>query len=566
MTFKKNLHWFLYPLFLLSCARQTAPTGGPKDTIPPHLIKAIPPKGQTNFRDNKLELLFDEAIAVNNPKEQIIITPDINKEYDATAKKNRVIVSLKKKLKDSTTYSFNFRDAVQDITEKNSAVNLKIAVSTGTYIDSLVIAGRAVDPVTNKELKDITIALYQSDTFNIFKHKPVYFTKSDQKGNYTLENLKPGYYKIYAIDDKNRNLVADSKSELYGFLSDSIYLTKNLKGTSIPLIKLDSRTLKLTNSRPYNTYYNIKLSKSLTRYKLTAPGEIIISSFGDDPANIKVYNTFNTKDSVAVKLHGLDSIANTIDTTLYIKFSERQVKPEAFNSKSDGFRVIINKGTIHGRILFNKPLLDIRYDSILYRVDTLNTITFSRENFQWDSLHNTLTIHKAFDKKIFVKPEQSKEQKAQQAKRKATPDIKSQAKKNINNELYFGKGAFVSIELDSTKQSSEQLKPLALEETGIIFTEIKTNQPNYIVQLLDKSFKIVQSSSNNQKSAFEDLSPGEYQIRLIIDINNDGKWTPGNFYKKEEPEPIRFYRNEKGNPFINLKANWEVGPLLITYP
>ena len=406
MKLKKSLHWLIFPLFILSCARQTSPTGGPKDTIPPILIRSFPVKEQTNFKDNTIELLFDEAVAVNNPKEQIIITPDINKEYDIVARKNKVSVTLKTKLKDSTTYSFNFRDAVQDITEKNPAVNLKLALSTGSYIDSLSIEGTTIDPLKSKEYKDVTIALYQSDTFNILKHKPSYLTKSDEKGKYRLENLKPGIYHVYGIDDKNRNLIVDSKTESYGFLVDSINLTTNARSVDIPLIKLDARALKLTNSRPYNTYFNIKTSKNLKQFRLTSAGEIVMSSFGEDQSNIKVYNTFDTKDSVAIKLHALDSVNNSIDTTIYAKFNDREVKPEAFTIKSEGFKVLVNKGTIKGKIQFNKPLLDIHFDSIIYRIDSMKAITFSRENISWDSLHNRLTLEKTFDKGMLAKPKE----------------------------------------------------------------------------------------------------------------------------------------------------------------
>jgi uncharacterized protein (DUF2141 family) len=564
MKLRKSLHWLIFSLFILSCARQTSPTGGPKDTIPPILLRSFPVKEQTNFKDNTIELLFDEAVAVNNPKEQIIITPDINKEYDIIAHKNKVSLTLKTKLKDSTTYSFNFRDAVQDITEKNPAANLKLALSTGSYIDSLSIEGITIDPIKDKEYKDVTIALYQSDTFNILKHKPVYLTKSNDKGRYRLENLKPGIYHLYAIDDKNRNLIVDSKSESYGFLIDSINLTKNIKSIAIPLIKLDARPLKLTNSRPYNTYFNIKTSKNLKYYKLSSTGEIVMASFADDQSNIKVYNTFDTKDSVAIKLHALDSVNNSLDTTIYAKFNEREVKAEAFTVKSEGFRVIANKGTIKGKIQFNKPLLDIRFDSIVYRIDSTNAITFSRENIIWDSLHNKLTIEKAFDKNLLAKP---KETEAKiNTPTKTTDQTKKTPKKVINHQLLFGTGAFISIELDSSKHSEEQLKPLALEETGIIFVNIQTTEPNFIVELLDKNFNVVASQKNNRKPQFEDLTPSEYQIRLIIDRDNDGKWSPGNYLKQQEPEHIRFYRTEKGNPLINLKANWEVGPLLIKYP
>lgn len=565
MKLKKSLHWLIFPLFILSCARQTSPTGGPKDTIPPILIRSFPVKEQTNFKDNTIELLFDEAVAVNNPKEQIIITPDINKEYDIVARKNKVSVTLKTKLKDSTTYSFNFRDAVQDITEKNPAVNLKLALSTGSYIDSLSIEGTTIDPLKSREYKDVTIALYESDTFNILKHKPSYLTKSDEKGKYRIENLKPGIYHVYGVDDKNRNLIVDSKTESYGFLVDSINLTKNARSIDIPLIKLDARALKLTNSRPYNTYFNIKTSKNLKQFRLTSAGEIVMSSFGDDQSNIKVYNTFDTKDSVAIKLHALDSVNNSIDTTIYAKFNDREVKPEAFTIKSEGFKVLVNKGTIKGKIQFNKPLLDIHFDSIIYRIDSIKTIAFSGENISWDSLHNRLTLEKTFDKGMLAKPKEP-ETTPTTPVQKSAPQNKTSPKKVINHQLLFGAAAFISIELDSSKHSEEQLKPIVLEETGIIFIDIQTTEPNFIVELLDKNFNVISSQKNIRKPQFEDLSPSEYQIRLIIDKDNDGKWSPGNYILKQEPEPIRFYRNEKANPVINLKANWEVGPLLIKYP
>ncbi len=89
MKLHKQLHWVLYIFFLLgSCARQTSPTGGPKDTIPPKLISSIPTREQKNYKSQQVELNFDEWIALNNPKDKIIIVPDVNKKYEVSAKKN----------------------------------------------------------------------------------------------------------------------------------------------------------------------------------------------------------------------------------------------------------------------------------------------------------------------------------------------------------------------------------------------------------------------------------------------------------------------------------------------
>src|SRR5690606_18553264 len=215
-----------------------------------------------------ITLEFTEHIILANPKEQIIITPDIQKKYEITAKRTRVIMQLENKLDSNTTYSINFRDAVQDITEKNPARNLRLAFSTGSYIDSLSISGTVRDLFQNKEVKDATVALFQSDTFDIFKHKPVYLTKTNDKGEYSIENLKHGIYYIYAFDDKNRNLIVDSKSEVYGFRADSLNLDQSVENINIFTTKLDARPLTITSARPNNTYFNIRTSKGLHDYEI----------------------------------------------------------------------------------------------------------------------------------------------------------------------------------------------------------------------------------------------------------------------------------------------------------
>ena len=68
----------LITIALSRCAKQTAPTGGPKDTIPPSLLHSYPERNQTNVSTASIEMEFDENVQVNNPKDQILITPDVN--------------------------------------------------------------------------------------------------------------------------------------------------------------------------------------------------------------------------------------------------------------------------------------------------------------------------------------------------------------------------------------------------------------------------------------------------------------------------------------------------------
>lgn len=562
MKIRNHLHWFFYALFFLGCARQTSPTGGPKDSIPPTLIQSNPTDGQINFKSQQIELVFDETIILNNAKEELIITPDIRKQYEINAKKNRVVIKLTSELQDTTTYALNFREAVQDITEKNSPLDLKLAFSTGDYIDSLSLEGIVFDPLTSKEIKNATVAIYKQDTFNIFQHKPVYFSKSNEKGIYKIANLKPDNYRIYAFDDKNKNLIVDSKSELYGFLPDTIMLTSNLKFLDIAAIHLDARPLKLTSARPATTYFNIKTTKNLKTYTLTSEeSETIYSSFGEDNANIRVYNNLIDQDSIPMHFVGFDSINNKIDTTLYLKFSQRTVKPEPFKVTASNFQVLGHKGILTGTLQFTKPVLQINYDSILYRLDSANVIKIQQTDITIDSIHNTLKVHKSFDKNLLRQKPSRNDLADKEARQKAlNRATKSQP---IRNQLYIAPHSFISIESDSSARIAQTVDPLTLETTGVIHVLIQTTEPNYIIQLLTKQNEVVQSKINTPAASFEDLTPGDYQIRVILDRDADQRWTPGNFLKNQEPEPIHFYKNEKGSLSVNIKANWELGPLLI---
>lgn len=572
MNVRKNLHWLIYPLFVLSCARQTSPTGGPKDSIPPFLISSNPLNEETNYTKPSIELTFNEALILNTPKDQIIITPDVGKDFEAEVKKNKVTVQFKNDLLDNTTYSVNFREAVQDITEKNPVQNLKLAFSTGDYIDSLSIEGKIYDLLKSTEIKDATVALYETDTFNIFQHHPSYITKTDIKGNFAIGNLKPGDYYIYAMDDKNKNLVVDSKSESYGFIAEKLSLTENIKGVDMPLVRLDARPLKLTSARPSGTYFNIKTSKSLTTYRIKAiETGTIISSFGEDPANIRIYNSIGDRDSILINFQARDSIDNAIDTTLYLKFSKRTAKPETFKMTSNGFSVIGTKGILKGKLSFNKPLLSISYDSIFYQIDSTNIIRITSEDISIDTANNILSIEKHFDKTLLIKKPPVTEMKKDTVQRSKKPVIQKEQKgkpevpKPVENQFYIGNKTFISVELDSSQAFKETLKPTTLESTGVIIVHADTDEKSLILQLLAKDYRVTAATRNSEKTTFEDLNPGDFQIRLIIDKNQDGKWTAGNFFKKEQPEPILFYKNEKAQTNVNLKANWELGPLLIKY-
>lgn len=555
-----RIKYIYLTLYLFSCAQQTAPTGGEKDTQPPVLIQSIPSNRQTDFKGDRITLVFNEAVQLNNPREQIIITPEIDiKKTEITARKNKVILQLNQSLKDSTTYTINFRESVQDITERNAAANLRLAFSTGPLIDTLSIKGKVFQLLNGEPEPNCLVALAPStDTFNIFSHKPTYFTLTDKQGDFLLENLKQGSYLIYAFQDKNRNLIVDSKSEMFGFRSKPIILEQVNCSIDLFILKLDMRPFKLASARPLGNHFLIRFNKGLFKKQIIAENSTQ-SVLYDEPENgvIRIYNTFNTSDSIPLKCQFTDSLYKTIDTLLYAKFPGKTLQPEKF-------AVTIEETTyqnmkVSAKIKFNKPVLAVNTDSCYIPLDSVNLVKLNPNDFNFNYNKTTCEISIGLSKPLnfdlktanTITP-LSREERQKEVK-------KSGNSRRLYNYLVLEKGAFISAEFDTSNTVTSRITEIKPEEKATLLFEIQTKH-TAITQLYQKDKVTMQIEQS--KGRFTNINPGEYRLRSFIDINGNQQWDWGNFYQGAEPEPVLHYE-EKGIKNIPLKANWEVGPLLI---
>jgi uncharacterized protein (DUF2141 family) len=504
-------------------------------------------------------LQFDEAIQLNNPREQIIITPTVGKKFETTFNKRKVILDLKVELLENTTYNINFREAIQDLTEKNPAI-VKLAFSTGSYIDSLSINGRVQDALTEKKLNNYTVAVVEaSDTFNIFKHPASWITVTDKKGFFSIENLKPGTYILYAFEDKSKNLIVDSKSEHYGFLGQQINLVENVDSLRLRTFKLDVNKLKLITARTTFAYFNLRFSKSLTNYEVTAADSTIkvYSSLEPDLTTVKLYNTIPDLDSLQIKVSATDSLNFSIDTLLYMKFPKKEATRDKLAATLEKATVNENNSILSALLSFSKPIPKFNPDSTYIEIDSVTRLPLSQDDYTWERNQTKLSLSKKIELRVLFPPDTSSagEQKSKSLTKGSPKRIPL---------LVLAKGTFISIENDTAQSLTAPLNLTKLESTAIIETKVKTSE-SFIIQLLTKTGKLVDERMNEKDFIFENLPPDTYLLRIIVDINKNGKWDPGDFRTRSEPEPIVYYRNEKGLKEIPVKANWVINPLLITY-
>ena len=232
---KKGIQYSIVVFVLTAvwgCAKQGSPTGGPEDVEPPKFVQAEPENFSTNFEDDEIRIYFNEYIKLENPQQQIIISPPMEPRAIITpmgTPRKYVELELNDTLQENTTYTVNFGQSIVDNNEENPLPFFKYVFSTGSYLDSLQISGTVQDALQKTPDEFISVMLYKVDsTYSdslIYKKAPTYIAYTqDSTHTFQIENIKEGTYKLRAIKDNNNNYKFEPKSDKIGFLEENVHI------------------------------------------------------------------------------------------------------------------------------------------------------------------------------------------------------------------------------------------------------------------------------------------------------------------------------------------------------
>ncbi|MEM6642790.1 MAG: Ig-like domain-containing protein [Bacteroidota bacterium] len=548
--------WLLIIHFVASrCANIASPTGGPRDTIPPVLIKSYPPTGTTDYKGQEFTLTFSEFVKADQIQQKLIITPRTENKYKVTAKKNTILIKFEEPFKDSTTYNLNFADAITDITENNPAENLSLAFSTGKYIDSLSVAGSIKELFTQKPAKGYLAGLYPyTDTLDFFTDQPIYFTTSNDSGEFAMNYIKDGIYKLLIFRDENRNITFDPETEPHGFIQDSIDLDSAiLLSDPINTLLQDVKPIKFINARPTGPYIELKYSKQVDNYNLQ-PSYLANSITGESKEVIRIYQNerINIGDSIVIYSTAYDSLKNATVDTVKTAFITSNRKPAAFTLRLTSSNSYLTEDYAL-QIKFSKPIdrvdstkfylsLDSTFKEQVHPSFTPNangTLWTIIPNIKREFLIDTITALQPKD--TTEKTEQRRERPGQSAKR--LPPILF----NIDT------AAFISVENDTSLFQQQRIELQESTSFGTVKLSINTNYLSFNIQFLNNKDEVVTSDWNSTQLVIPKIPPGEYKIRALIDTNNDGKWSAGNLLKDLPPEPIYIHPES-----TEVRENWEL--------
>lgn len=521
---------------LASCATMSTPEGGPKDLAPPILAQSNPSDQQLNVNTKTIELIFDEEVQPKNLNKELLITPNITNPYQVKSNRNILTLEFENPLQDSTTFTFNFREGIVDITEQNKAQNLKLAFSTGSFIDSSSVSGTVVDLMKQVPVKGAVVALYQAeDTLSIRKNRPYYLTTTNDAGSYEIENIKEGNYRIYALVDKNNNSYYDTEEEKIGYLPMPIRLTPGTDSVNMQTLRIDTKKPILLQREKYTDRFIGNYNEGIRQFSarpVTAGTDSLVHRIGTDGKVVEVFKTPNFDGGQTV-LTAVDSSGNIAVDTIAIAFEGRRAQRikgaqlRVINGRArSGFRVgqqVTIELETPVRITGDTPVTLMSDTTVLQQL-TPEQISLDRTNTE---LSFTL------------------------------PQIDTRLKQ-------------VTVVLDSTAIVPIVGEPVTFPPVNISIAEARgtgtlsgravTDYTSYIIQLLSNEYKVVEEVRNSETFRFRNIEPGTYRLRVLVDENNNGKWEKGDPNFERAPEKV-FVLPEA----LDIRANWEREDVLLEF-
>ena len=297
--YMKNYICFVLLVVCTGCANIVAPSGGPKDVSPPKLIEAIPPNPSINFNKNKIILVFDEYVQIENI-DNIQISPICEPQPEIRVRGKKIEIILGCKLDSLATYTINFGHTIVDVNENNILQNFKYVFSKNNQIDSLFIGGRVRELYSNKSIEKVMVGLFKNEDLE----KPSYYTFSKDDQDFLIENIKIADYVLFAFLDENKNLKHDL-GELASspLMIESFNLNQNI-GLFVP--KLNNPILEVKNIYKNLVHFKHELlddsiqiinatgfwkhSKKYSLFYFKETLDFIAYKYGSTLDSLKVYN------------------------------------------------------------------------------------------------------------------------------------------------------------------------------------------------------------------------------------------------------------------------------------
>ena len=560
-----------------SCANTTtAPQGGPKDTLPPVIRQIVPENGATAFPTvgGSVVLTFDEYTVVKNSGD-ILLSPPLKKKLKTKVRGKSIVVTVQDTLRENTTYTIDFGSALADNNEGNVAPRTVYTFSTGDVIDSMYVTGRVIDCQTLKPVPKTLVSLYRDHSDSAcFNALPDAAAITDEWGFFTIRNIAPDAYRVYAYSDADGDFKYNPDGDKVAFMDSLFTPTAVVRDSIYELRGFDMKDTTACEAR--NAMFELPLFTGLQsvqylqNYGRTAEkrgflkfsaGDVVINSMefvGIKPSDVLVQYT-PSRDSldfwITYKYHLEDSLILRLN---YMKTDSTGVLKAMDES------VVLGMPTDTALIRKNK---ERERDTIFQLKVTSAPETLEQEGI---TLETEFPIVQMVTDSISLTETNPKNQTEPREIRftRDTTDIRrfilrpeGKLLPGYTYTVTIPRGTFTNMYGVPNREETLKLSLPTGEDLSALTIPLTGVDNRYIVELtnekLDRVYRrfIVDCDS---VLFCPYLKADKYAIRIMQDRNRNGIYDMGNLLERRQPERVLIFESEPGKRVLEIPERSEV--------
>ena len=594
---------------LTSCARMGNPDGGWYDETPPKVLGATPADKATDVKAQKVKISFDEFVKIDNPTENVIVSPPQLQAPEIKATGKSIEVKLLDSLKANTTYTIDFSDAISDNNEGNPLGNYTYSFSTGAEIDTMEVSGYVVAAENLEPVKGILVGLYANLADSAFEKQPMLrVSRTDSRGHFVIKGVKRGTYRVYALQDVDGNYQFNQKSEMIAFNHELIkpsVMDDTRQDTlwSDSLHIADIKRVGYAHFLPDNitlcAFHEVLTSRYLLSVTRNEANHFAVNfSYGNPKLpQIKGLN-FNAHDAfIAIPNAKRDTIAYWLRDTALVNqdtlrmemtylmtdsagqlvsqtdtlevlskqpyerrmkqlkatYEKWQKQQEKLKKKGEPYQTEMPRPTLAIRMQNTNEIdpekrLQLQFETPISTIDTTKVHLYTKVDSLWyRANYQLLPAARRNAEGHFVRPDS--------LKYGMNYEISADWKPGQDYSFETDSTAFTDIYGAVTPKYKQGFKVKGDDEFGsLVITLTGLDGQPCIVQLLDRNDKVIKEvAAEHQQAEFYYLKPETYYLRLFVDSNHNGIWDTGVYAKDRQPEAVYYYPGK-----IECKAKWDL--------
>ena len=586
-----------YSLFTISCARMGQPDGGWYDDDPPKVVGSTPEDRATNVKAKKITIYFDEYIKIDNPTEKVIVSPPQLETPEIKGAGKKIVVELKDTLKENTTYTIDFSDAISDNNEGNPLGNYTFTFSTGEQIDTFEIGGYVLDASNLEPIKGIAVGLYDDLSDTAFTTKPLMrISRTDSRGHFVVKGVAPGTYRAYALQDMDGDYCFKQMGEMIAFNHET-YSPSSKPDVRTDTVWRDSLHIDALLQVPYTHF--LPDDVTLLAFTHLQTDRYLLKTERVEPNKISLYFTYG--DSILPEIKGLnfnsdsafvieanekrDTIHYWLRDTMLVNQDTLQMDITYHMTDTLGNLVLQTDSAaeVLAKVPYEKRMKELNkeiekwqkqqerkkkndqpYDSIYpvkplevkYNVPSAAT-PYSQVTIEMPTpldVCDTSMVHlySMIDSVWYQSPCVFRQMEHSIRQYELLVDWRLETEYSFEVDS----AAFIDIYGKASKPFKQGIKVKGQDEFSLLVVNVSgldVADTTIIVQLLNSDTPVRDVRVKNGKARFDYLAPGKYYMRAFVDANGNGIWDTGDYKEDRQAEAVYYYPQE-----IECKEKWDV--------